>query len=283
MDCLSLYQTGVKRLTAYGIPDPEFESSLLLAFILNIPRSSVLLNLPVCSAETSTSFESFINRRCNHEPFAYITGHQEFWSLDFTVNPDVLIPRPETELIIEHVVQSFDKKTFNGSMLDCGTGSGILAVTLATIFTKAFFTAIDISEKALAVARNNSHRHQVTKRISFIQADFMQQLHLSAPFDIIVANPPYVDPATFPELQKDVTCFEPSLALDGRGDGFVIAAHLLRTLGQYLKQGGHLFMEIGFDQQQRVEDVLRSLSFYGQYKMIYDYAGMPRMVHIIKQ
>ena len=283
MDCLSLYQAGLKHLIESAIPDPELESSLFLAVLLDVPRSSVLLNLLPCSPEIIACFNSCISRRCLHEPFAYIIGSQEFWSLDFIVTPDVLIPRPETELIIEHVLKWRDPNTFNDTVLDCGTGSGILAVTLATIFKKASFTAIDISEKALAIAFENSCKHVVDQRISFLQADFMQQLPLSEPFDIIVANPPYVDATTFPNLQKDVTCFEPHLALDGKGDGFVIIDHLLRTLGRHLKHGGHLFMEIGFDQQQRVEDVLRSLSFYGQYRIINDYAGMPRMVHAVKQ
>ncbi len=282
MDCLSLYQIGVEQLSASGIPDPEFESSLFLSTILNVPRSSILLNLPVFSKDDIDCFHIYIKRRCTHEPFAYIVGFQEFWSLEFKVTPDVLIPRPETELIIEHVVSVLHEKKFSGRVLDCGTGSGILPVTLATIFPKATFTAIDISAKALAVAHENSKLHKVDQRISFKQADFMEPLPLNDHFDVIVSNPPYVDPQTFVSLQDDVIAHEPHLALDGKGDGFVIVKHLLRSLAQYLKPGGHLFMEIGFDQQQRAEDVLRSLLIYGQYKVIKDYAGLPRMIYAVK-
>lgn len=282
MDCLSLYQSGVDQLKSHSIADPEFESSLLLAFILGISRSSVLLNLGVCSADDAERFDSYIKRRCSHEPFAYITGHQEFWSLDFVVTPDVLIPRPETELIIEHVGTCFPDRNFHGHILDCGTGSGILPVTLATLYTKAVLTALDVSEKALAVAVQNSKLHHVEDRITFLQADFMQSLPLNEEFDIIVSNPPYVDAEIFATLENDVVGYEPHLALDGGQDGFDMVDHLLRSLGQHLTSGGHLFMEIGYDQQQRVEDVLRSLPFYGQYNVVKDYAGLVRMVHAVK-
>jgi len=282
MDCFSLYQTGVNRLTASNIPQAEFESALFLAVILDVSRSSILLNMPHCTEEDTVCFYSYIERRCRKEPFAYIIGSQEFWSLDFLVSPDVLIPRPETELIIEYVEKYFDKNTFKGPVLDCGTGSGILPVTLATLYKHANFTAVDISPKALAIAGENSRRHKVSQQISFMQQDFMAPLSFNQSFDIIVTNPPYVDSNTFSSLQKDVVDYEPRLALDGKGDGFVIVDHLLRTLPIHLKAKGHLFMEIGFDQQQRAEELLRSLPFYGQYKIINDYAGLPRMIHAIK-
>lgn len=282
MDCLTLYKEGVDQLRAYDVPDPELESALFLATILNVSRSSVLLNIPACTTENISCFHGYIKRRCTKEPFAYIVGHQEFWSLDFSVTPDVLIPRPETELIIEHIQTILPPADFSGSILDCGTGSGILPVTLATLYAEATFTAIDISEQALAVAKQNSILHGVDHVISFEHADFMKPLNFNSPFDVIVSNPPYVDSASFENLQDDVVQFEPHLALDGKGDGFIIVEHLLRTLAQYLKKGGHLFMEIGYDQGKRVEDVLRSLSFYGQYKVIKDYAGLPRMVHAVK-
>lgn len=282
MDCLALYQSGVEQLKTNSIADAEFESSLLLAFILGISRSSVLLNSTICSEADAQLFDSYIKRRCNLEPFAYITGHQEFWSLDFKVTPDVLIPRPETELIIEQVCHYFADTDFAGHILDCGTGSGILPVTLATIYRNVAFTALDVSEKALAVALDNSTRHHVEDRISFLQADFMGSLQFDQPFDIIVTNPPYVDAETFATLQRDVVGFEPHLALDGGQDGFVMVDHLLRSLGCHLRDGGHLFMEIGYDQEQRAMEVLRSLPFYGQYNVIKDYAGLPRMVHAVK-
>lgn len=282
MDCLTLYQNGVERLLAHHIADAEFESALLLATVLDVSRSAVLLNLPAITPLQIEQFQGFIERRCNHEPFAYITGVQEFWSLDFKVTPDVLIPRPETELIIEHVSDLFPADSFTGQVLDCGTGSGILPITLASIFPKAVFTAIDISKQALAVAQENSKHHGVMEQIDFRQADFMCPFDFTTLFDLIVSNPPYVDPACFSGLQDDVVSFEPHLALDGKGDGFDIVEHLLRTLPKYLQSGGHLFMEIGFDQQQRAEDVLRSLSFYGQYKVHQDYAGLPRLIHAVR-
>ncbi len=282
MDCLSLYQNGVDRLLECGIADAELESSLFLAFILDVPRSSVLLNLPRCTKKHIDFFNAYIDRRCQHEPFAYIVGCQEFWSLEFKVTPDVLIPRPETELIIEHFSSIFTEKNTPLQVLDCGTGSGVLPITLATLYPQATFTALDVSAKALRVARENSKLHQVSERIVFNQVDFRQPLEFDGPFDVIVSNPPYVDPATFAELQDDVVHFEPHLALDGKGDGFVIVDHLLHTLPVHLKDGGHLFMEIGFDQQQRAEELLRSLPFYGQYKVHKDHAGLPRMIHAVK-
>ena len=283
MECFTLYQQGVALLSKCGIVDAELESSLLLAVILDVPRSTILLDLKTCSPSEVERFESFISRRCQHEPFAYIVGFQEFWSLDFKVTPDVLIPRPETELIIEHITHLFGPDVFCGRVLDCGTGSGILPITLATIYPQATFMACDISEQALVVARENSERHSVSKRLTFFRADFMQPLHVPHAFDLIVSNPPYVDASTFSTLQDDVVQFEPHLALDGTGDGFVIVEHLLRTLPAHLQAGGHLFMEIGFDQQQRAEDVLRSLPIYGQYKVHVDYAGLPRMIHAVKR
>lgn len=282
MDCLTLYKLALSRLRESGIPDPEFESSLLLAEILDVPRSSVLLNLHPCTVEVVDRFESCITRRCQHEPFAYITGSQEFWSLDFMVTPDVLIPRPETELIIENVLHIFTDQKSGGRILDCGTGSGILPVTLATLYPDMVFTALDISAAALNVAIKNSIHHHCADRISFIQADFMAGLPLCCQYDAIVSNPPYVAAASFPALEEDVVGYEPHIALDGKGDGFVLVEHLLRSLAAYLKPGGHLFMEIGYDQEQRAVDVLRSLENYGQYKVIPDYAGLPRLVHAVK-
>ncbi len=282
MDCLALYQSGVDQLQSCSIPDAELEASLFLAFILGVPRSSILLNQQECSADDISRFKAYISRRCQQEPFAYIIGLQEFWSLDFKVTPDVLIPRPETELIIEQVQAFFPDTGFNGHVLDCGTGSGVLPITLATLYPQARFTAIDVSSAALAVAAENSRLHQVSERISFVEADFMAPLEFKQLFDIIVSNPPYVDVESFSSLQADVVDYEPHLALDGGGEGFAIPKHLLRSLGQYLKPGGHLFMEIGYDQQQRAQDMLRSLSFYGQCKVINDYAGLPRMVHAVK-
>ena len=282
MDCLTLYTEGVAKLTAHGIPDPELDSSLFLAIILGVSRSVILLNTPVCNDEDVQCFNRYIERRCAKEPFAYIVGYQEFWSLDFIVTPDVLIPRPETELIIEQMQTILNPVTFKGSILDCGTGSGILPVTLATIYPNAAFTALDISQEALEIAHKNSIVHQVEHAISFMHADFMHPLEFDSLFDVIVSNPPYVASASFKTLQDDVVQFEPHLALDGKGDGFDIVHHLLHTLGQHLKSGGHLFMEIGYDQKEMAEDVLRSLPFYGQYTVINDYTGLPRMVHAVK-
>jgi release factor glutamine methyltransferase len=282
MDCLSLYHHGVQQLTASEIDNPELESALFLADILDVSRSAVLLNLPTCHKLQADCFFKYIRRRCSHEPFAYIVGTQEFWSLEFKVTPDVLIPRPETELIIEHFLDHFPQKEAVLHLLDCGTGSGILPITLATIYSKLSCTAIDISAKALMVAKENSVLHGVFERIVFTQDDFTKPLTLKNPFDVIVSNPPYVDACTYQSLQEDVVGFEPHLALDGGVKGFDLVAHLLKNLHHHLKPGGHLFMEIGYDQQQSAMELLRSLPFYGQYKVHQDYAGLPRMIHAIK-
>ncbi len=192
-----------------------------------------------------------IARRLNREPVAYITGQREFWGLDFAVTPDVLIPRPETELVVEQALHYAGDHGTPETVVDVGTGSGAIAVSLATEWPTARVTATDLSAAALAVAARNARRHGVEARLRFVQADLLD--HRVPLADLIVSNPPYVRDVDRQALQPEVGKHEPALALfGGPGDGLALVRRLLDTAPAYLSPGGALIMEFGDGQEAGV-------------------------------
>ncbi|PLX51464.1 MAG: peptide chain release factor N(5)-glutamine methyltransferase [Desulfobulbaceae bacterium] len=276
-----LYAQGTARLAAAQIDDPQLESAWLLADILGLSRAQIYIDGEQDVAEGQAAlFHDSIERRMRHEPFAYIVGHQEFRGLDFQVSPAVLIPRPETELLVDELLTLIDQpRTFSGTLLDLGTGSGILPVSLARELPQATFVAVDLSLPALVVARQNIERHGVAHQVALIAADFLTALHGTAQFDFIVANPPYVRRASFDELQPEVIDHEPHLALDGGGeDGLALIAGFAPALRHHLRPGGWLVMEIGYDQKEAILQLFAGFSFFDQLGVLDDYAGLPRLL-----
>ena len=297
MKIKDLFKNGVQRLKQAGIPEPELEVSLLLAHILKIDRTALLLaedqNLDDSQFE---KFELYVVRRLHREPLAYIIEEKEFWSLSFKVSKDVLIPRPETELLIEITLKTMKSllrspEEQNINILDLGTGSGIIAIVLALELPAAAITAIDLSYRALKVAKHNAKRHKVAKRIHFINCDWFGGISSKAKYDLVLANPPYIAKEilrkpfgeTRESLQPEVGRYEPHLALDGGERGIQSISRIAQDLREILKSGGWFFMEIGFDQADQVVDIFKGAASYDNIAIHNDYAGLARIFRARKK
>jgi len=223
-------------------------------------------------------FDRLIERRCRREPVAQITGSREFWGLDIAVTRDVLIPRPETELLIETGVALLADRATPWAVADVGTGSGCLAVALAHELPRAQITATDFSPAALAVARRNATRHSVGDRISFHETRWLEGL--LGPYDLIVSNPPYVPEPEMAKLAPEVARYEPAAALCGGQDGLDPARELLPTAVLRLRLGGWLVLEIGTGQDQAVTELVARQPELSLGEIRKDLQGIPRTVAV---
>ena len=305
MDAAAWLGAATARLAAAGIDSARLDAEVLLAHALGVGRAGVFARLgDAVDADAAARAEALLARRAAREPVAYLTGTQEFWSLPFAVTPDVLIPRPETELLVELAVRFLrspqpdrlpaGEGTVTGSalldrsplpqgegqgegiptpaILDLGTGSGCLAVALARELPAAQVTAVDLSPAALAVARRNAAAHGVGGRIAFVASDLFAALPAAARFDVIVSNPPYLAPgdAVSPELAH-----EPRGALYAGADGLAVIRPLLAGAAPRLRPGGVLLMELGQGQADAVQALARAAGFAAA-RVDADLAGIPR-------
>ncbi len=229
-----------------GIDNPQLDAEVLLANILSCERADLYLHRQKKMSETEqTRYQQFVERRCNHEPAAYIIGYKEFWSIPIKVTPAVLIPRPETEMLVEkalEVISNFKLQTSNIKILDLCTGSGCIVAALARECGNARFTVTDISSKALAVARENLAPYK--DRVHFAQSDLFAQLE-NEKFDLIVSNPPYLTSDLCKHLDPDIIKHEPMLAIDGGTNGKKISDLILQQAAAHLHPHGFLVMELG--------------------------------------
>jgi len=242
-------------LTAAGIAprDAGFDADLLASRALGCDVAQLVARRREEEPpDFPARFAPLVSRRVNREPMAYILGEREFWSLTFEVTPDVLIPRPETELIVEEAVR-MGRGRPPATIIDVCTGSGCLAVALATEFPLASVIATDISEAALRVARRNAARHGVDGRVRFERADLLDGIEAQAA--VIVSNPPYVPAGQAPGLMPEVARFEPHVALFGGKDGLDVYRRLLPMAAGRLQSGGRLLVEVGYDQDGPVADL----------------------------
>jgi release factor glutamine methyltransferase len=267
--------TGRLRDAGFAPSDAAIDADVLLRHVLAWDRATLLLRrddpLPPAAA---AAFDALVARRCTREPVAYLTGTREFYGRDFHVSPAVLIPRPETELIVDAVLA---RTTPAGvcRIADVCTGSGILAVTLACERPHCAVVATDVSTGALAIARKNAAAHGVTDRVTFIEADLLTIV--PGPFDVIVANPPYVPERDAPTLAPDVRAFEPGIALFGGEDGLAVVARLVQQASTRLVAGGLFVMEFGAGQQYDVARHATSAGFE-VLEVARDLQGHPRIV-----
>ena len=280
---------GAHRLRQAGVPEARREARSLLAHVLDRDRSFILSHAedPI-REEPLSQFNEYLERRAQREPLQYITGHQEFFGLDFEVTADVLIPRPETELLVEAAVKLAAGRPTAPFICDVGTGSGCLAITLVHELRKtpgARAVAVDISPAALAIAKRNAARHSVSEQVDFVVSDCFAALDPQNPrqssFDLIVSNPPYVADAALTGLQREVRDFEPRLALAAGPDGLAIIRRLLLEAGSFLKPGGHLLFEVGFDQSTAVEQLI-DRDRWNLMDIYDDLQGIPRIVALEK-
>jgi release factor glutamine methyltransferase len=274
---------GVESLSAAGIESARLDAEVLLRDALSIGRTELYLRLDdSMSVEDQSVFRSLLQRRMRHEPVAYITGRQEFWSFNFQVTPDVLIPRPETERLVETALQvtSGFPADLPLRILDIGTGSGVLAVTLAKELPQAQVFATDISLSTAALARANAARHGLSERINFVVGDLLEGICIGMPFNVIITNPPYVRSRELATLSPEIKDWEPHLALDGGTDGLDFYRRIASQANSYLVPGGVLLLEIGFDMAQDVLELFNAQPHYERAQIVRDYAGKDRVIVI---
>ena len=267
---------GANQLRRAGVPEARREAGSLAAYAVGRDRTFILSHADEDIDDASLQLlRTYVTERATGKPMQYITGVQEFYGLEFEVTPDVLIPRPETELLIEAALKLNPDAR---SICDVGTGSGCIAVTLAHQLPEARVAAIDVSGAAIEVAKRNAERHGVIERITFVVSDCLTELSSAeTTFDLIASNPPYVADNDMPGLQREVREFEPRAALEGGSDGLDVVKRLLDQAPSVLRSGGHLLFEIGFNQHEAVDklidrDVWRLLDIHR------DLQGIPRIV-----
>jgi release factor glutamine methyltransferase len=244
---------AAQTLRNAGVPEARRDASVLLAHLLGCDRTFIISHAedPV-SDDVLSSLKQLVERRAQGEPIQYITGSQEFFSLDFEVTRDVLIPRPETELIVEIALDLIRKDQTSALVCDVGTGSGCIAISILRNRPQARAVAIDVSRNAIAVARRNARRHSVDDRMTFVVSDCFEAISKTPTFDLVVSNPPYVHEQTVPYLQREVRDYEPRIALTPGGDGLSMIRRLLSESPLVIKSGGYLLIEMGFDQGDAV-------------------------------
>lgn len=234
---------AARRLAGHGMEAARLEAEILCAHVLGTDRTAVIVRgKDTVDAATAERFFTFVERRLGHEPVAYITGRREFFGMDFRVTPDVLIPRPETEELVELAMASISA---NERILDAGTGSGCIAVSLARYCHDAAITAIDISPAALAIAKANADRLLGSHSVRFLEAD-MRSFVPEKPFTMVISNPPYIADGDIERLAPDIG-FEPRLALAGGPTGVEFIGSFADNIGRVLSPGGRFFLEIGND------------------------------------
>lgn len=270
-------------LAKKGVASARLEAHILLAHVLNCPR----IELVARSAEEPTeaeraAYRDLITRRVGGWPVAYLTGSKEFYLLKFEVSPAVLIPRPETETLVLEALKHL-KPLKEPAVLDLGTGSGCIAVSLAHQKKDARAVAVDLSPDALDVARRNAAKYGVADRITFIQGDLFAPLPPGSVFDVVVSNPPYVTPTELAALAPDIRDHEPRLALDGGPDGLAFYRRIAAGAGAVLKPGGWLLVEIGATQDDAVRAVFAERAELVLGPTLKDGAGLPRVVCARKQ
>jgi len=267
-------------LKAAGIANPAREADWLLAHALGLPSHALLLEGErTVSARQAERSWALIRRRASREPLQYLLGTQEFRGLDMAVTPDVLIPRPETELLVEEILRII-ADIRSPRLADVGTGSGCLAVAVVRERPDATVYALDISAPALAVARANAIRHGTFDRIRFVQADLLGAFSVRARecFDVIVSNPPYIPVDELEGLQPEVARYEPRVALAAGSDGLTYHRRLLKEAPMLLKPGGCLIMELGAGQADSVMSLTRSNGAYDSVVCRKDAAGIERVL-----
>ncbi|MDU9049465.1 MAG: peptide chain release factor N(5)-glutamine methyltransferase [Candidatus Electrothrix sp. Rat3] len=281
-----LLTTATTSLTEAGLEDSALEAELLLRHCLNVSRSKLFLlhDQPV-DQEQERRFQELLQRRCQREPLQYIIGSCEFWSLDFLVSPAVLIPRPETEFLLEHCFSTLQHNASGQPqrVLDLCTGSGIIATILAKEFPCSKVIATDFSQEALELAWKNISSYHLNERVHLLQADLLTAFSCTPLFDLIVTNPPYVKAGDIPTLEPEVRDWEPHLALSGGNTGLDCVTRICRDAKPLLQPGGWLFMEIGADIGQEVEQVFLEAGGYEQVKVVPDWAGLPRVLQARKR
>ena len=274
MNASELLNSGAKTLKQNKIDTHQLDTELVLSSLLKKQRENLLINLnEEVSKNTIHNFERLIFRRANKEPLAYILKNKEFWSKDFFVDRNTLIPRPETELLCESVIKIFKNK--NLLILDMGTGTGCIILSILIEIKRARGIGVDVSKKAINVAKNNANRLGLNKKVKFVNKSFEDIYGYK--FDLIVSNPPYIRTSDIKNLSDDVKRFEPKIALDGGKDGLDVIKKVIYKSNTILKRLGMLALEIGYGQYYKVSQILKDKNFKEEL-LVKDYKNNVRCI-----
>ena len=274
MNISGLLNSGAKILKQNKIKTHQLDSELVLSNLLKKKRENLLINLNEEVIEnTIDNFERLIFRRVNREPLAYILKKKEFWSKDFFVDRNTLIPRPETELLCESVIKIFKNKNLH--ILDMGTGTGCIILSILSEIKGAKGIGVDISRKAITVAKKNSNKLGLNKRVKFVNKS-LEDIY-SYKFDVIISNPPYIKTSDIKNLSDDVKRFEPRIALDGGKEGVDVIKKVIYKSKSILKRQGMLALEIGYGQYNKVSQILKKQNFK-ENLLVRDYKNNVRCI-----
>ena len=266
---------GTNTLKQSGVSNPQLDCEILLSNSINKDKKYIILNpKQILNDGQLSNFENLIEKRKKGEPIAYLINKKEFWNNEFFVNKDVLIPRPDTELIVEEVLKIYSKNT-HLQVLDIGTGSG--CILLSILKERKYFhgTGIDISKKSINVSKFNAKKLNLVNRIKFFHSSVDN--FTAGKYDLIVSNPPYIKLVSLKYLEKDIVNFEPKLALSGGFDGFSKIRKVINKANCLIKKNGKFILEIGFNQKNKVKEILKQEGFYIN-KAVRDYGNNDRCI-----
>jgi len=275
MNIENILNEGINILQKNKIANPQLDSEILLSNSIKRDKKHIILNpKEILNSEQLGKFKSLIERRKKGEPIAYLINKKEFWKDEFFVNKDVLIPRPDSELIIEQVLKIYSKDV-QLQVLDIGTGSGCILLSILKERSNFYGTGIDISKKSINVSKFNAKQLNLTNRVKFFHSSVDN--FNNGKYDIIVSNPPYIEQLSLKYLEKDVVNFEPKLALSGGFDGFSKIRKVINKASILIKKKGKFILEIGFNQKNKVIKILKEEGFYVN-KAIKDYGNNDRCI-----
>jgi release factor glutamine methyltransferase len=275
MNIKNILNEGINVLQSSKISNPQLDSEILLSSSIKKDKKHIILNSKeILNSEQLVRFKSLIERRKKGEPIAYLINKKEFWKDEFFVNKDVLIPRPDSELIIEQVIKIYAKDV-QLQILDIGTGSGCILLSILKERPNFYGTGIDISKKSINVSKFNTKQLNLKNRVKFFHSS-VDNFKIGK-YDLVVSNPPYIKSLNLKYLEKDVVNFEPKLALCGGLDGFSIIRKVINKVGTLIKKNGKFILEIGFNQKNKVKKILKEEGFYIN-KTIKDYGNNDRCI-----
>jgi release factor glutamine methyltransferase len=279
--CLEILIQAVEKLRSADVDRPRTNAELLLGAVLNAKKIDLYLDRDrILTPEQIEKFDLFLKERLSRRPLQYIIGSTEFFGLEFKVNESVLIPRPETETLVETVIENL-KDLSQPKIIDLGTGSGAIAVVLAKHSKDCSIFATDISSEALKVAKDNAERHGVGNQIEFLCGDLFEPLRdkeLVSSVDCVVSNPPYVSPENYENLPKEIKDHEPIVALKTDEEGISFHRRIAKNSLDFLKKGGILALEVGLGQANQVADLISNLKGFEETKIRKDLGGIERII-----